>query len=85
MQEKFLRNQRFQSDTLDRKWLAEWATAAVSLWLFSVLLILINKVHLELSDAVIITLLGTTTLNVLGLTYIVLKGHFRVSFTEQTP
>lgn len=68
---------RYKSDTKDRKWLAEWSTTVVSLWLFFVLLILItNHEHLHLSDSVLNILLGTTTLNVLGLMYIVLKGHF---------
>ena len=69
-----LQADRYSSDTRDRKWLAQWATCVVSLWLFFVLLIVCLSKHL--SDAVLITLLGTTTLNVLGLSFIVLRGHF---------
>jgi hypothetical protein len=32
--------------------------------------------YIFLSDSVLIALLGTTTLNVLGLSFIVLRGHF---------
>lgn len=68
---------RYKSDTKDRKWLAEWSTAVVSIWLFLVITILIkNHDSIHLSDSVMIALLGTTTLNVLGLMFIVLKGHF---------
>lgn len=70
---KQLQADRYLSDTRDRQWLAKWATCVVSFWLFSVLLIVILSRHL--SEAVLITLLGTTTLNVLGLTFIVLRGH----------
>jgi len=74
-QEK-LKNERYKSDTFDRKWLAIWAAAIVSLWLAAVLFLLFFNTHIKTSDTVMVALLGTTTLNVLGLTYIVLKGHF---------
>ena len=74
---KLAQTQRYLSDTQDRKWLAEWSTSVVSLWLFFILIILIaNHDRLHLSDSVLNVLLGTTTLNILGLTYIVLRGHF---------
>ena len=82
---KELEADRYYSDTKDRQWLAQWATCIVSLWLFFVLLILVNKDQIGLSDAVLITLLSTTTLNVLGLSFIVLRGHFtgdKTSFPE---
>lgn len=75
-QKKKLEYQRYSSDTRDRRWLAIWAAVVVTLWLGAVLIILVNSSCLNLSEAVLITLLGTTTLNVLGLTFIVLKGHF---------
>jgi hypothetical protein len=72
-----LKVDRYKSDTTDRKWLAVWATIIVSIWLFSVLVILVlNSLLTLMSDSVLITLLGTTTLNVLGLSFIVLRGHF---------
>lgn len=78
---KLKRIARFDSDTKDRKWLAKWTAYAVSLWLLSVLLLLFfnEKLNICLSDVVLITLLGTTTLNVLGLSFIVLRGHFSTS------
>lgn len=75
---KALEAERYSSDTKDRKWLAIWAVVVVSSWLIAVIIILVlNKsCEINLSDNVLITLLGTTTLNVLGLSFIVLKGHF---------
>ena len=68
---------RYKSDTKDRKWLAEWSSTIVSLWMFIVICIVINNHrYAKLSDSVLITLLTTTTVNVLGLMYIVLRGHF---------
>lgn len=68
---------RYDSDTKDRIWLSQWATAVVTVWLMMVLMILsFNSNCLKLNDSVLIMLLGTTTLNVLGLSYIVLKGLF---------
>ncbi len=70
---------RYASDTTDRKWLAYWTSIIVTLWLVAVILILfLNKYYIGLSDAVLIALLGTTTLNILGLSFIVLKGHFKI-------
>ncbi|WP_449399216.1 hypothetical protein [Chryseobacterium wanjuense] len=71
--------QRYLKDTRDRGWLAKWTACVVSIWLFLVITILyFNKNYfcLFLSDTVLVALLGTTTLNVLGLSFIVLKGHF---------
>lgn len=78
---KELEADRYNSDTKDRKWLAVWTAIVVSVWLLIVLLILIfNRILcVYLSDRVLITLLGTTTLNVLGLSFIVLRGHFNSS------
>jgi hypothetical protein len=76
---KDLENKRYASDTLDRKWLAIWTAIIVSVWLYFVLIILTFNRIICLSDSVLITLLGTTTLNVLGLSFIVLKGHFNSS------
>ncbi|WP_312311413.1 hypothetical protein [Empedobacter brevis] len=74
---KKLENIRYNSDTKDRKWLAIWTAAVVSIWLSLVIGILtLNSNLFKLSDSVLISLLGTTTLNVLGLSFIVLRGHF---------
>lgn len=66
--------QRYSSNTSNRNWLTVWAACVVTLWLWFVLCIITGT---RLSDGVKITLLGTTTLNVLGLMYIVLKGYFK--------
>jgi hypothetical protein len=78
---KKLETDRYDSDTKDRKWLAIWTAALVSVWLILVILVLVfnEKWQICLSENVLITLLGTTTLNVLGLSFIVLRGHFNTS------
>lgn len=75
---KILAAQRYYSDTKDRKWLALWTALIVTIWLLAVLMILVfNEIfNMKLTENVLITLLSTTTLNVLGLSFIVLKGHF---------
>lgn len=79
--QKRLESIRYGSDTKDRKWLAKWTAWTVSIWLIVVILILFLNtfLSLKLSDSVLIALLGTTTLNVLGLSFIVLRGHFQSS------
>lgn len=77
---KRLLAERYANDTQNRQWLARWAVWIVSIWLIVVLfIILANRNFFSLSDAVLIALMGTTTLNVLGLSYIVLKGYFQAS------
>ncbi len=77
-QQKLLEISRYQEDTKSRKNLAFWSVIVVSFWLIAVLLILtVNHIFMKLSDNVLIALLGTTTLNVLGLSYIVLKAYFK--------
>ena len=75
---KRLEAKRYSSDTFYRRWLARWTAIVVSVWLLAVLLILLfNESHIHLAGNVLMVLLGTTTLNVLGLSYIVLRGHFQ--------
>jgi len=75
---KRLEAKRYSSDTSYRRWLAKWTAIVVSIWLTAVLLILLfNENHIHLANNVLMVLLGTTTLNVLGLSYIVLRGHFQ--------
>lgn len=78
---KKLEVEKLGLDIKDRKWLAKWSACIVSGWLIFVIIILVtnNYCSLYLSDAVLITLLGTTTLNILGLSFIVLRGHFSSS------
>lgn len=68
---------RYKSDTNDRKWLAQWSAIIVSIWMMFILFFIHYQQEKQgLSDTVMVTLLGTTTVNVLGLMYIVLRGHF---------
>ena len=55
-----------------------WVAWVVSLWLLIVINVIIAnaKLKLGMESEVQITLLATTTVNVLGLAYIVLKGLF---------
>lgn len=69
---------RFEQDTRHRHTLVRWMMWVVSLWLVIVLAITVfNKtLCLGIETSVLITLLATTTLNVLGLSRIVLGGLF---------
>ena len=69
---------RYSQNTKERKLLSHWVMCVVSFWLFLTILVLglNNLLNLKLSDVVCCTLLGTTTANILGLAYIVLKGLF---------
>jgi hypothetical protein len=76
-QSKRLKNERYSQDTGNRGMLVAWAATIVTLWLIAVFTLLFqNKKTVFLNDAVLITLLGTTTVNVLGLMYIVLRDLF---------
>lgn len=77
-EQEYLHNDRFRINTIWRTRLAWWVIAIDSIWLFAILVTLWNSKCLQLSDSVLMVLLGTTTINVLGLAYIVLKGLFNV-------
>lgn len=70
--------ERFNQDTKQRRILVNWMMVVVTLWLFFVLLFTIfgNVWCLKIDRQVLITLLATTTINVLGLANIILKGLF---------
>lgn len=72
------RKARFSQDTKYRRHLANWVMTIVPCWLFLVIAILFcdGFNFIKLQTEVLITLLATTTVNVLGLAYIVLKGIF---------
>lgn len=77
----FIKLHRIIENTNARKRLEKWATRVIVCYLFLVLiLVILNslKVYdlLEVSDAVVITILSTTTVNIIGLGLIVLRGHF---------
>lgn len=76
-EQKILYNDRFKKDTTWRCRLSWWVIGVDSVWLTSILVILfLNTKSIQLSDSVLLMLLGTTTVNVLGLAFIVLKGLF---------
>lgn len=73
------RVKRFKIDTELRKHLAYCFTVIIFLWLASVVCILFfndNLLVLNLSDTVLITLLTTTSVNVIGMMIIILKNLF---------
>lgn len=79
--DKSLRDQirvRYSQDTRFRKHLARWVMWIVPVWLALVIIILLfdGLNWITLDSSVLISLLATTTVNVLGLAYIVLKGIF---------
>ena len=69
-------------NTSARKRLEKWAKYVISIYLFTVLFILLlvgglfGKDRLVLDQTVIVVLLSTTTVNIIGLGLIVLRGHF---------
>lgn len=75
--DKQVRN-RYEQDTRFRHHLAVWVMCIVPVWLGLVILLLaLCGFRLaSLEPPVLIALLATTTANVLGLAYIVLKGLF---------
>ena len=72
------KKERYEQDTKQRKSLARWVMWATSIWLGLVLVVVFFQGFglLALTSSVLNVLLATTTLNVLGLAYIVLNGLF---------
>jgi len=73
------KTKRFAEDTNHRKWLIFWVKCVVSLWLLCVIIVVaFNSIfQFNLNDSVLIALLTTTTVNILGLAFIVLTGLFK--------
>jgi cation transport ATPase len=72
-----LKNKRYKDNTELRRGLAILFTITINAWLFAVFLILLTNTNtLKLSDSVLITLLTTTTIQVLGMMYVILKNLF---------
>lgn len=69
---------RYSQDTKFRKHLTRWVMIIIPAWLYMVFQILCKCANGQwhLSDMVLSTLLATTTVNILGLANIVLKGMF---------
>ena len=70
-----LEGERFRQDTTSRKYLSIWVACVITLWLGFTAFIFIKYGDVY-PEVVICTLLGTTTANIIGLGYIVLKGLF---------
>ncbi len=70
--------ERFAQDTKQRHLLVIWMIIVISGWLICVILFTAfnNPWCLKISDTVLVTLLATTTANVLGLPAIILKDLF---------
>lgn len=76
--------ERYRQDTRHRDYLVKWVVYTNSAWLIAILVIVIahGAINEEgsdlfhLTDTVMVTLLATTTANVLGLALIVLRGLF---------
>lgn len=70
--------ERYRGNTILRDNLAKVFTIVIIFWLVSVILILVGNTcnHYNLSDTVLVTLLTTTTIQVLGLVHIILKDLF---------
>ena len=85
---KLLVQQRIMDDTKARRRLERWARNTIIIYLLIVfLLVILNglsqiiwnsyfKEHGFISDTVMTVILSTTTINIIGLGVIVLKGHF---------
>lgn len=69
---------RYNSDTKERHSFSCWVRWINSAYLFAGVAVMVadGAQWIQLSDGVIITMLGTTTLNVLGLAFIILHGLF---------
>jgi hypothetical protein len=81
---------RLRINTLSRSYFVFWSSILVSCWMWKVGEILINNNDKYcLSDDVLMTLLGTTTLNVLGIVAIAMydlfngKSEDKINNTEQ--
>lgn len=72
------KRQRYYQNTKYRRYFSVWVMIIVPSWLVLVLALLALCAFsvAALSDTVLVTLLATTTANILGLAFIVLKGMF---------
>lgn len=70
---------RFDDNTKHRRTLVFWVMWVVSIWLSLVMGVVVMSgfKFFELNDGVLITILTTTTINILGLPLIILRGLFK--------
>ena len=80
---KYIGMHRINENTKARKRLEKWARRLISIYLIIVLLLVVASsvnwsffYDFNISDTILITILSTTTINVIGLAFIVLRGHF---------
>lgn len=83
---QFIYFHRIVENTMARRRLEKWASRVIVYYLIIVLLIIICNyitinpfskwVKMSIEPAVMITILSTTTVNIIGLGLIVLRGHF---------
>ena len=78
---------RYAEDTEHRRKLILWVKFVVSLWLLCVIIVVaFNSIFcFKLNDSVLIALLTTTTVNILGLAFIVLRGLFDDNIKYKKP
>ena len=75
---------RLRQNTLSRRYFVLWSSFLVSCWMWKVGEILVhNNDKYCLSDNVLMTLLGTTTLNVLGIVAIAMHDLFNGKSEEK--
>lgn len=69
---------RYNDTSRLRMHTAYWVVIVVSVWLLVVIsvVVLCGLRWLHISDAVLITLLGTTTVNIIGLPFVLLQGLY---------
>lgn len=79
----FIELHRIMENTSARRRLERWATRVIACYLLIVLIVLIINGLLSffydkylINDNIMITILTTTTINIIGLVLIVLKGYF---------
>lgn len=86
---KYTKLHRVHENTKARRRLEKWASMVIVTYLIVVLFIVLlnyisidygdcwmNKVTMEIPDKIMFTILSTTTINIIGLGLIVLRGHF---------
>lgn len=80
---KYIGMHRINENTKARKRLEKWARRLISIYLIIVFILIITSSvnwsflsDFNISETIMITILSTTTVNVIGLALIVLRGHF---------
>lgn len=82
---QLLDQQKTTDDTWARRRLERWATRLIAFYLIVVFFLVLARGYINvcclafnqfISDQVMIVILSTTTINIIGLGVIVLKGHF---------